>query len=325
MDLIQWNKEVESTGKLENYDDVLHEFLWKTDPQEAYHVDVGFNRNQLLGLLVCRAAPKAVEHIEVHTRLQVLDTEIAKMNLKQLKDTLSNLAFEWPPFINVIHNDTAKVEAVRLYLYSCMHRLGHLIGCAHEENVLNDIHDTKAAEEGSLKRITDEAIRRLLSSLLILLRHFELYDLSEELPVSDYAVGVSQYHHEASNETFHKMCMHYSLPAAAKLQYKNTFIGMYNDVSQAVYFHNTQYKRMKREPYTSGHPLHMLPAVCLLYPEVTVKYEDDFFDPYESNGWYWLLIPQRIYLVSPEPKVYFCSDLRALVKLYVEMNDFLED
>ena len=33
---------------------IWHEWLWGTDPEEQYHVDVLLNRNHLLALLVCR-------------------------------------------------------------------------------------------------------------------------------------------------------------------------------------------------------------------------------------------------------------------------------
>ncbi len=34
--------------------EMVHDWLWGTDPEEPYHVDVLLNRNQLLGLMVCR-------------------------------------------------------------------------------------------------------------------------------------------------------------------------------------------------------------------------------------------------------------------------------
>lgn len=36
--------------------EMVHDWLWGTDPEEAYHADVLLNRNQLLGLMVCRCA-----------------------------------------------------------------------------------------------------------------------------------------------------------------------------------------------------------------------------------------------------------------------------
>lgn len=85
-----------------------------------------------------------------------------------------------------------------------------------------------------------------------------------------------------------------------------------------MYFHNADYKEVPREPYTSSAPLHMLASACLLYPEIPVRFEDDCFNPAVNVGWYWLVVPLRIYLVSPEPKVYFCEDLSTLLQLYVE-------
>ena len=36
--------------------EMVHDWLWGTDPEEPFHADVLLNRNQLLGLMVCRYA-----------------------------------------------------------------------------------------------------------------------------------------------------------------------------------------------------------------------------------------------------------------------------
>lgn len=321
MDLVLWNEQVEKENKKEGYESVLERFLWKADPNEKFHVDIQYNQMHLLGLLVCRMCVASDLEQMSSKRLQLMEVHPREMSLKQVKDTLANLQFEWPVFINKIKDDVAKVQGVQEYLESVMERVGVLVGHAHSETVLNDVQDSEWAGCDKLRKLTPSAIRRLLASVLVLYRHMDLFFMSEEVALADkdkeYKVGVSAYHHEASTESFHKMCMHFFLPAGAKMHYKHDFPGMYNDVSQAVYFHDSGYKRINREDYTSTSPIHMLPSVCLLYPEVPVKYEDDDFDPSVDQGWYWVLVPRRIYLVSPEPRVYYSEDLAALVHLYV--------
>jgi hypothetical protein len=331
MELVAWNEECEKHGVIKDYEEVYHQFLWGSDPYEKFHPSVMFNRNHLLGLLVCRAAPE--EHGGTpEDRMTLMSVAPEEMNLRQLKDTFTNIQLEWPSFINKRKNiKPEKIDAVRQYVHSCMRRFGQLVARSWPADVLNDVADTTPSTEKEdagtgLVKLTVSAIRRVLAAILCLHRHMDLYDMcqvvvantEEEEGEEPYKTGVSPYHHEASNEQFQKMCMHYHLPVAGKMQYKHDFPGMYNDVSQAVYFHDSQYQRKKRDEYTSTNPLHMLPSVCLLYPEVTVKYEDDFINPYEATEWYWLLLPQRIYLVGPDAQVYYSEDLSLLLKLYVQ-------
>lgn len=330
MDLFQWNEEYEQTGRIQDYDEVYHQFLWCSDPGENYHKDVGYNRNHLLGILVCRAAPvTSIEQID--DRMTLSNKSPLDMSLSELKDTLFNLQFEWPVFINKIQNDLSKVEYVRTYVQVCMYRLGRLIDSTHNDSILNSEADTRPSTTGNERCVSESAIRRLMASVLLLNRHIDLYEISDEVAPGDFQVPLSLYTHEASNDEFHKLCMHYFLPIAGKLQYKHDFPGMYNNVSQAVYFHDANYRQIKRNEYTSTDPIHMLPSVLLLYPEITVKYEDDLFNPIDppsssqKTEWYWLLLPRRIYLVSPEPKVYYSTDLSSLVRIYVEFQEVIQD
>jgi hypothetical protein len=316
MELVEWNQLLENKKSLTNLDEVLDLFLWRSEPFEKYHPEVQFNKNQLLGLLICRCLHNEPVKFDAMSRLQLIDTHPLSMNFKEMKDTLANIQFEWPQYINQIQNDEVKVQNIKNYVSLCMSRIGELVSQIHPNTVLNDIHDT-CIDQAGFTKLTSSAIRRIIGSILIINRHIDLYDMSEELTPIDHSIGITAYHHEASMENFHKLCMHFYLPAAAKLHYKHDFPGMYNDVSQAVYFHNSEYKRIKREEYTSTTPIHMLPSVCLLYPEIPVKFEDDLFNPYEDQGWYWVLLPSRVYLVSPEPKVYYSTNLSTLIHMYI--------
>jgi hypothetical protein len=90
---------------------------------------------------------------------------------------------------------------------------------------------------------------------------------------------------------------------------------------QVVYFHNSQYSRISRHPLEDAQnapPVHLLPAIQELYPEIPVKYEEDRFDPTKNEGWYWLLLAGRVYLVTPEPRVLYSESISDLLKVYVD-------
>jgi hypothetical protein len=165
----------------------------------------------------------------------------------------------------------------------------------------------------------------MAGSLLIMYRHVHLLSVCAKAPASpEFDAGLSKYHYEASNDSFNLLCMHISLPVAARLNYRHDFPGMYNHVSQVVYFHNSQYVRGMRQPIEeirSAAPVHVLPAVQELYPEIKLRYEEDMFDPTAaSKEWCWLLIAGRVYLLTPEPSVLYSENLCDLLKVFVERN-----
>jgi len=104
MSLTALNAPLEADHELP--DTVWNEWLWGTDPEEAYHVDVLFNRNQLLGLLVCRfkhhhSTPGPYEASPAH-RMTIMDKPIHDMSWRELKDTVANILLEWPTFLDRI-------------------------------------------------------------------------------------------------------------------------------------------------------------------------------------------------------------------------------
>ena len=71
------------------------------------------------------------------------------------------------------------------------------------------------------------------------------------------------------------------LAPGMRLVYRTNFAGMYNHVSQVVYFH---YPRFSRKPHFELRKipeaaLHMLPLITQLLPDVPVVYDDDSFVP----------------------------------------------
>jgi hypothetical protein len=320
---------------------VWHEWLWGTDPEEAYHNDVLLNRNHLLGLLVCRykhlilppQAHRATSANEDNAtgRMTIMDKPVHQMTWRELKDTVSNILLEWPPFLDRLrHNSRAKqnMRQVLHLINQCAARFGGLAGTAAGEDWMDDPSETQPSTDRTLKdtmTLTPGALRRMAGSLLIMYRHVHLLSVCAKAPASpEFDAGLSKYHYEASNDSFNLLCMHISLPVAARLNYRHDFPGMYNHVSQVVYFHNSQYVRGMRQPIEeirSAAPVHVLPAVQELYPEIKLRYEEDMFDPTAaSKEWCWLLIAGRVYLLTPEPSVLYSENLCDLLKVFVERN-----
>ena len=218
------------------------------------------------------------------------------------------------------------VAQVMHLVNQCAARFGELAGTAAGDSVMDDPSETQPATERALRdqlTLTPGALRRMAGSLLIMYRHLHLLSVCVNVPSSQgYDPGLSKYHYEASQDEFNLLCMHISLPVAARLNYRHDFPGMYNHVSQVVYFHNSLYVREKRHPIEeiqTAPAAHVLPAVRELYPEIKLRYEEDRFDPtVPGKEWYWLLLAGRVYLVTPEPKVLYSENLCDLLKVFVE-------
>ena len=281
------------TGELP--EDIWEEWLWRTDPEEKYSPQVLMNRCQLLGLLICLCKGSSLQppqqKSEADPRLTLMDTPVEKMTLRELKDTIENFQVEWPSFLERLPenpNAQKNLDAVVELVDKCMARFGML--CSHSESieVLDDVASVDPLSEDPNKfEITLSCIRRTVCTFLVLFRHLHLLAVAREVPNEYCDLGITKYHMEASNDEFHSLCMHLSLPVAAKLNYKHDFPEMYNHVSQAVFFHNSEYKRIPRcslDGLPSAQARHVMPAVMQLYPTIGVKYEEDLVDMERGGG-----------------------------------------
>ena len=226
--------------------EVWHEWLWGTDPEEPYHMDVLLNRNHLLGLLVCRykhltapaTVPGAGSGLGTGSRLTIMEKGVQDMSWRELKDTVANILIEWPVFLERLSQNIRAKQNLRLVMHlvnQCAARFGVLAYTAAGEDVMDDPSETQPCidrEHGDKIMLTKGALRRMVGSLLIMYRHLHLLASCSKVPCQNYQAGISKYHYEASNDAFNLLCMHISLPVAARLNYRHDFPGMYNHVSQ---------------------------------------------------------------------------------------------
>lgn len=323
-------------------DQIWHEWLWGTDPEEAYHIDVLLNRNQLLGLLVCRfkylktegtvpephGIPQQPSEQAGTARMIIMDTPVHQMSWRELKDTVANILFEWPAFLDRLKKNIRAKQNMRQVMHlinQCACRFGKLACSSAGDDVMDDPSETQPSTDRTHRdrmMLTPGALRRMVGSLLIMYRHLHLLSVCVKVPAQNFDAGVSKYHYEASSDAFNLLCMHIALPVAARLNYRHDFPGMYNHVSQVVYFHNSQYVRCQRHPIEdiqNASAAHVLPALQELYPEISLKFEEDRFDPTKpGGGWFWLLLAGRVYLVTPEPSVLYSENVCDLLKVFVD-------
>ena len=345
--LARLNRGLEENGELPL--GTWHKWLWRCDPQAPLAKRVAMNEMHLMGLLLCRfwtMCDSAVQHAmqngatilrNHHTtwpeheaeRLVLMQKKPEDMTLRELRDTVDNLAIEFPAFAARLHSDEDSVEhmaAIEALVTQCFTRLGILTAAIHSDSVLDDPVAAEQTDPGRFK-LTKAFIRRSICTFLALFRNMYMWKNATHIKadtadVSSLAQVFKKHHVEASNDDFHTLCMYATLPIGALLTYKTDFPGMYNHISQVVYFHNSKYERRQRpkiEEIPKGDPLHVLPAIMQLHPDIALVYESDDVDITKpSTEWRWAVFPGMIYLVDPEANVYHSPNIMQLYWVYLE-------
>ena len=89
-----------------------------------------------------------------------------------------------------------------------------------------------------------------------------------------------------------------------RLVYRMDYSGMYNNVSQVVYFHYPQYQQQAQVPLELALEcaVHTLPMVMQLMPDVLVVYDDDDVLPGLTLGaaapFTWLVSCASVFLID---------------------------
>ena len=297
------NNDLERGIKPSDMQGLLQEWVWLTDPEEDLHPKVLFNKNQLVGLLYCRSLPK----------------QECDMTLQEVLDGLENICKEWPLYI-AKYTDPEMPENQKVYTFVelCMTRFAELATHALPSAVLDNAMLTEEYNQ-SLRKLTGAAVRRLLNTFLILQRHFYLFRKCENVPAESFDCKIRRPHVEASMDEFDVLCMHFFIPVGARLRYKNDFRGMYNHISQVMYFHNPDFTRIPRLPWdqvaATGDCIQVLPALRELFPEIPIWFEEDDFYT-KKWDWAWLLVPGRVYLLAPDHSIYHSPDITTLFSIY---------
>jgi len=320
------NAALESTGELP--EDIWTQWLWGSDPEEPFAPGVLMNRCHLLGLLVCRHQAALARRPSLSCsdpRMTLMKKHPSVMTLRELKDTVDNILIEWPRFLDRLADNPRADEnyrAVADMLDACLARFGHLAAHPGPADVFDDASCTEPHTVEGQCRLTRPAMRRMLGGFMVMCRHLHLMSMAEHVDPAPHDCGIRKHHMEASGDDFNLLCMSMRLPVAARLNYKQDFPGMYNHVSQVVYFHNPQYERLPRvglDKVSLGDPMQVLPALCQLYPEVGLTYEEDNVNLSAPTGkWAWMVLPGRVYLVGPDSRVYHSENVTSLMRVYIE-------
>lgn len=303
-------------------------WLWRNDPVQGTTAQAPLNRCQLYGLLLCRALPLSgvrcqvpVSSIVDVSSLYVCEEPVDCLNVRQLSDTLSSLRVSW---VKVKAWDVPRMYELLICLASrlgvlCMQNLSGQLANVQDDEIYEPV------DGGARIRVTRRFARQTLNLLMVLFR--SLYVHRKAVPPDDATADcpgvqpIMKHHVFAGLDVFPVVSMHWDLPPCSVLNYVHDFAGMYNNVSQVVYYCFPEYT--KRSPMTHEvcaiadgmlGPLYTLPSVMQMYPEVSVVHLDEMLDIMTPSPRHrWLMADERIYLVSKDNIIYKHDNLVRLM------------
>jgi hypothetical protein len=287
------------------------------------------------------------------------NTPVAHFTLRQLLDQIECLQLNWGPVLSATspaaaeaaeaaaadaeavaeeagaaaaaapeaEADEAAIEAHSIVV-ALMARLGQLAQHAYAGDATLDDPQHCTQIQQDLLIISRKSLRQAVCTLFSMLRVLQILARSEpaqdptEAECRDVVGSMRQHHVEAAGDLFSEMQQMVYLAPGMRLVYRTNFAGMYNHVSQVVYFH---YPSFSRKPHFDleqipEEPLHMLPLIMQLIPDIPIAYDDDshvpgIFDASgEGSAWSWLICCGAFFLVSvQERRIFSAPTLTPLV------------
>ena len=311
---------------------VLEHWLWHCDPNEECE---GFllelNLMHITGILFARLlrqngdGPEIADLVDDVNELRrhgifiphIIDVDtgaiskIESFSIKKFTDALSALQNQWTQIEAVAPDMLDQLTTFLLLLLESF--------ISHEDLPEKIADDVTLVEEVEKRRVlTHAAIKSFLSVFFVLYRVLYLSQNATQVPPvqGSYPFEIEIFHLEAGMDDFHMLGMYHAVPPGSLLEYKSTFHGFFNNISQVVFRHFPDYKRAKQPDITSvlskdATDVSVLPAVKQLYPDITYVYEDAAFshspraerdtDTFPASAaWAWLVLGGQVYLVCLE-------------------------
>ena len=319
-------------------------WLWETDcnalPSEKC---CDMNKMHVLGIMCClleASCPVPQFRIPVSsiiTELPIIHLHtkpICEFSLRELIDQIECMQLNWGQVI------AESIQDSLLLVKACMARLGQIAHHAYPADgfVLDDPQHTTplpvSNSDLNLSIISRKSLRQTICLCFSLLRVQDIISRSKKVPepseleTKKVIKALKIHHMESSMDFFNLLQQMVYLAPGMRLGYRTNFAGMYNDVSQVVYFH---YPRFCRQPQVSlneisGRPDNMLPLISQLIPDISTVYEDDSQIPGITMGhiaantdikWVWLVCCGEIFLIEAEKGLIWASDNDSLASLVV--------
>ena len=187
------------------------------------------------------------------------------------------------------HHQLFTLPGMQQAVDAMFHRFGVLASGTAESTSGTEYDDQGSIEncpgEQHMVRLNRICIRRLVNIFLALYRHMHCWNARVEITPTAAALdcGIKLHHVLAASDDFSKLSMHWDLIPAAKISYVHDFRGLFNCISQVVYFHNPQYERRVQERKRISdvsvgangiEMVQVIPSIMQMHPDILVEHED---------------------------------------------------
>ncbi len=228
------------------------------------------------------------------------DKPIEEFSLREMIDQLECFQLNWGKIIGaVLDND--QLDLVQHLLKACMSRIGWIAhrtfqteGCILDDpqyitplpNLMVPSQNKKKNQEedsATYSVMSRKTLRQTVCVLFVLARIQSVIGNTKFIPnepeqeLERVIKALKQHHIESSMDFFNVFQQMIYLAPGMRIVYRTNFAGMYNDVSQVIYFHYPKYCRQPQIPLCDipNSNMHLLPLLSQLIPDIPVFYDDD--------------------------------------------------
>jgi hypothetical protein len=212
------------------------------------------------------------------------------VTLQQLRDLVQAVQTQWPSIQRAVVACATRAEQLEL-LQVVDRMVNQLFVWFTSYMFCSDIPEWQADDREFVDHtppthalaLTEMGVKFFLNIFFVLYRLLYLQRHAVAAPRrAGYPFSVETFHVEAGVDDFHTLGMYHDIPPGCLLEYKHSYSGYFNNVSQVVYRHFPSYKQRQvatiEEVLAHDAPdLCVVPALKQIYPEVEFAFEDHHF------------------------------------------------
>ena len=320
-------------------------WLWFLDAREELSSRILLNESHLTGLILCRVCAMQV-HVEPEMDSLCGTTALDMHRISA--EYIGNFALDQKQYSQLSMREvknhvvqtqmhlydicgTGSTQKTHAHVAALFTRVGQLLqySATEEECMYDDLDGLKPelTEAVHTRVFSETGVRWFMNVFYVLFRNLHLHHTAKAPVPREEMVELQVFHVEATLDTFYELTMRWDLPPAAVLCYQHEFVGMFNSISQVVYYNYADYERRRQLDWkvvaTGEHAIYSLAPVLSLFPEVTLVHEDEplHFVPGSKHGqgaqggWRMLLTPGFLYLLSDTGEVFHHENVCELLRV----------
>jgi len=327
------------------------QWLWTLDARTPISARATLNESHLAGLAICRlcaaqafaAADKPMlcdvqGAVATFTASELLGTQsLPEIGHTKTYSSLSMRVLQQQLTHTTLHIHAllshCSVEDVQIHLAGLLLRVGQFCATpslpyAAQVGSFDDLEGLEASVSEAVSTPfarsplwTTGRVRSTLDNLLLLFRLTTLILHSVPPPPEVEVQTLHEWHREAGMDSFNELSMRWDLQPGAVLAYMHAHSGLFNAVSQVIYFHFPDYERRIQLPLAELNlpdnvaAVHTVPVLLQLEPHVELLAEEmPLTHPLgtPTSSWRLIITAGQCFLLLPNGRVMRDKDARKL-------------